>query len=129
MSDLHTLTKANRIRRYLREIIFTKDVLLLEIQQTVKATEFEEGMLIEELTSKFYSSVTDAIMIIHKKLSQYRVDIESSMSLFEEALELQDDISTETNELSVLLQTTHDEVNIVLNDIDLEVLYLRNKIQ
>ena len=129
MSELNRLTKANTIRRYLREIIFTKDVLLLEIQQTVKATEFEEGMLIEELTSKFYGSVTDAIMVIHKKLSQYRVDIESSMSLFEEALELQDDISTETNELSVLLQTAHDEANIVLNDIDLEVQYLRNKIK
>jgi len=129
MNDLNTLTNANTIERYSRDIKFTKDVLLLEIQQSIKAAEFENSILIGEFTAKFYGATTDSIMIIKKRMIKYQAEIKSSISLFEDALNIENEITTYTNKLSVLLQTTYDEVSDLINDIDTQIEYLTNKIK
>ena len=130
MNDLNTLVNADTVDKYHREIRFTNNIVLQEIQLTIKSVEFDEGILIEEFRDKFYSTVVDSIMIIHKKISQYKVDIEANISIFETALELQEDVSTtEMNTLSVILQTTLDSAKSTVNEIDTLVEYLRNKIK
>ncbi|MEA3290536.1 MAG: hypothetical protein U9Q04_10200 [Campylobacterota bacterium] len=128
MNDITILTNAETIKNYSKEINFVKNSLLLEIQQTIKEAEFENGDLIEAFRGKFYETNIDSIMVLHKKIYKYKIDIESSVSIYKEALEIQDDIDTTTHQLSLLLQTTYDDVNALLHDIDSEVEYLRAKI-
>lgn len=129
MSELHILTSAEKAKSCLREATFTKDVLLIEIKRAIKAAEFEQGLLISEFTEKFYGTCIDAIIAIEQKVKGYKLDIESSISIFQDALDIQTQIDTSTNELSVLLQSTYDEINSLLQDIESEVKYLQNKIK
>lgn len=129
MKEIKTLIKADTISAYKKEISFVKNRFLLEIQQTIKEAEFNNGALIEEFSEKFYKTIIDSVMVLHKKMDQYKVDIESNISIFEDALEMVESIDSDTDELSVLLQSTYDDVKDLLHDIDTEIEYLRSKIK
>lgn len=129
MNDITILTNADTIKEYRKEIDFVKNRLLLEIQQTVKEAEFNHGALIEEFSAKYYETIIDPIMVLHKKITQYKYDIESSISIYKEAIELEETIDNDTNKLSVLLQSTYNDVNALLHDIESEVEYLKAKIK
>jgi len=126
--NLNTLISVDAVNKRYREIRFTNNIVLQEIQLTIKAVEYEEAILIEEFRDKFYSTVIDSIMTIQKKILQYKVDIETNISIFETALELQEDINmANMDTLSVVLQTTLDEAKITVNEIDTLIEYLQNK--